>query len=595
MDNVSQYYSSSIASLNEQIDKLKKKLLAISFARFFFFVFALVSPFFIYPLSHVAGILIPLFSLVVFLFFVKRNVAVAEKKQYLENKRLICKNELEGISHNFSVFDGGSEFIDPLHFNSYDLDVFGKGSLFQYINRTVTFRGKSVLAGMFTHSITQNDALRRRQQLVAELSTDTEWRHDFAALGMMYAEDKEESEMFGRWAKETFSFSMSKVIPVLLVVMPLLAIFSLIYWIVFSNSALFLFSILLQSILWMVERRNTTLIYARFGRRVKILSKYATLLSRIEQRNWKSDEAISILASMETRGIPSKEISQLKQLVSAYDNRNNFLLGFMLNVVFMWDILCSYRLANWHIRNKENYTLWDSTIGFFDAIASLSTLAYNHPGYCYPVFSTGKFMVEANQLGHPLIKPDKMIANNFAMKGEKQLVIVTGANMAGKSTFLRTIGVNLVLAMTGAPVCAQRMEFVPVEVFSNMRTTDSLFDEESYFFAELKRIKMILDALSSGRKVLIILDEILKGTNSVDKLAGSQKLVDKLVKMNASAIIATHDLKLTEMEHVYPQFIQNNCFEIIIENDEMQFDYTLREGVTQTMNATFLMKKMGII
>ena len=204
-----------------------------------------------------------------------------------------------------------------------------------------------------------------------------------------------------------------------------------------------------------------------------------------------------------------------------------------------------------------------------------------------------KFLEE--RMGHPIIHPKKMIPNNFSMEGVCQTIIITGANMSGKSTFLRTIGVNMVLGMSGAPVCAHKMKFKPVVVFSNMRTTDSLFDDESYFFAELKRLKFILDEVDKGKEMLIILDEILKGTNSVDKLYGSQKLVQRMVSQKCTTIIATHDLKLTEIEKEFPQEISNRCFEITIENDEMQFDYQLRDGVTTIMNASFLMKKMGII
>ena len=175
------------------------------------------------------------------------------------------------------------------------------------------------------------------------------------------------------------------------------------------------------------------------------------------------------------------------------------------------------------------------------------------------------------------------------------MVIVTGANMAGKSTFLRTVGVNLILAQAGAPVCAADFLFTPIALFTNMRTTDSLFNDESYFYAELKRLKNILENLRRGKRIFVILDEMLKGTNSVDKLKGSKELISQLVQLQAVALIATHDLKLAEMENDFPQTVINKCFEIHIEKDELTFDYKLVDGVTRSMNATFLMKKMGII
>jgi len=293
--------------------------------------------------------------------------------------------------------------------------------------------------------------------------------------------------------------------------------------------------------------------------------------------------------------LPSKEIKHLEKIISAFDNRNNLLIGVVLNVTLLWDVMCSYRIILWHNRNRHYFDKWMNAIALVDAACSLANFAYNNNGFCFPtIIEEDGFSLQATQMGHPLIHPKKRVDNDFSF-GNNKILIVTGANMAGKSTFLRTIGVNMVLGMCGAPVCAQNMCFKPVELFSNMRTSDSLFDDESYFFAELKRIKAILDEVDKGRELLIILDEILKGTNSVDKLAGSQKLIKRLIKSKVPSIIATHDLKLTELEADYPDDVQNMCFEIVIENNEMKFDYLLRNGATTIMNASFLMKKMGII
>ena len=230
-----------------------------------------------------------------------------------------------------------------------------------------------------------------------------------------------------------------------------------------------------------------------------------------------------------------------------------------------------------------------------DALVSLGNYASNNPEYVYPEIHEGGFTFQAEYLGHPLLHPEKRISNNFEVNGWSKVLIVTGANMAGKSTFLRTVGVNLILSRLGAPVCAGKMRVTPVEIYTNMRTTDSLLKEESYFFAELKRIKGVLDRLQKGERIFVILDEMLKGTNSVDKLNGSKKLIRKLLELKAVALIATHDLKLSELQDEFPQQVINKCFEISIENNELVFDYKLSDGVTKTMNATFLMKKMGII
>jgi hypothetical protein len=595
MPDLIHWYSKRIDTFKKELLRKKKELVWINIGRLIFFLIFIITPFKIFPVNHSLGIVLPGISLILFLFLVKRNIDVNEKKRFFENLVDIHKNEIDALSHHFSIFYNGSEFIDPDHINSYDLDLFGKGSLFQFINRTITLHGKITLADMFRQPITRADQIKLRQELIADLSSDFEWRHNFTAKGLLYEEDKEESELFKKWGNQRYHLNTNKYILPLLIILPVISLSSVLYWIFAGNSALFIFSGLIQMVLWMAEKKNIQTIYAQFGKRVKVLSKYASLLEQIEKRVWHSEEGKTIVDELRLNGLPSKEISKLKRIISAFDNRNNFFVGFILNVTVAWDVLCSFRLIKWHEKNKENYMRWNSSIAFFDAINSFSNYAFNHPEYSFPEFAEGQFRLQTLEMGHPLIHPQKRITNHFSMKGDKRLVIVTGANMAGKSTFLRTVGVNMILGMNGAPVCASRMEFTPVEIFSNMRTTDSLFDDESYFFAELKRIKSILTALENGKPILIILDEILKGTNSIDKLSGSQKLLRRLIGQNTPVIVATHDLKLTEMEEEFPENIQNNCFEINIVNDEMHFDYKLREGVTKMMNATFLMKKMGII
>ena len=212
-----------------------------------------------------------------------------------------------------------------------------------------------------------------------------------------------------------------------------------------------------------------------------------------------------------------------------------------------------------------------------------------------PEIQEAGFELNAENLGHPLIDQQKCITNDFRISGKEKMVIVTGANMAGKSTFLRTVGVNLALASAGCRVFAQTFRFSPVRVFTNMRTTDNLMNDESYFYAELLRLRTILELLRKGENLFVILDEMLKGTNSVDKLNGSKELIKQLLSLNTHGLVATHDLGLTELSGIYPEELKNQCFEVQLREDELAFDYKLTTGVTQTMNATFLMKKMGII
>ena len=219
---------------------------------------------------------------------------------------------------------------------------------------------------------------------------------------------------------------------------------------------------------------------------------------------------------------------------------------------------------------------------------------FNHPNWVTPEITGDRFHFRAEQVGHPLIDETRCVRNSFQITGEEQIVIITGANMAGKSTFLRTIGINLVLASNGCKVFAEKFEFSPVRIYTNMRTSDNLMNDESYFYAELLRLQSMLNLIRAGENLFVILDEMLKGTNSVDKLNGSKELLHQLVSLETHGIVATHDLGLTELSEKFSS-IKNQCFEVQLNNDELNFDYKLTNGVTRTMNATFLMKKMGII
>jgi hypothetical protein len=593
MDNLFALYSERVAQNTSEKQKVTHKIRLLTVGRLVTFLSIFLIPISLYTESPIIAIVLSLFSLVIFISLVKMFTKAVERRKYLDNLIDINKNELLALDHQFYMFDDGKEHIDPDHFNAYDLDLFGKGSLFQFINRTVTLSGKEQLAQWFQQPILVVEQLKNRQQLLKELSSKVQWRQSFAATGKMYKADETDSRIFKRWGTEKIGIKSTSATKMWLVLLPLLSILALLFWIFTGNSGLFIIASFLQFLLWIYHSKKINQLYRQFGKKADLLLNYASLFDQIETEKWTSTEAKQLIDGL--NGSPSLEFRRLWRIISAFDNRNNMFVGIIINLVFAWDVRCTLQLVGWHNKNKANFHHWNKLLSFFDASNSLANFAYNHPTYCYPQFCEGTFVMNAEQMGHPLIHQKKRVSNNFEISGSQQLVIVTGANMAGKSTFLRTVGVNMVLGMTGAPVCAQSMRFKPVEVFSNMRTTDSLFNDESYFFAELKRLKMILDEMGKGRELLIILDEILKGTNSVDKLAGSQKLVQRLIEHKTPSIVATHDLKLTEMEAQYPELVKNQCFEIVIENNEMQFDYQLRPGATTIMNATFLMKKMGII
>ncbi|HEU5146044.1 MAG TPA: DNA mismatch repair protein MutS, partial [Chryseosolibacter sp.] len=281
-------------------------------------------------------------------------------------------------------------------------------------------------------------------------------------------------------------------------------------------------------------------------------------------------------------------------LVSAFDARLNSMTNLFVNSLLLYDLQCVYRLEKWRSENAGDLMQWIDAVHQTEVLCTLGTFAFNHPNFIFPGINTEQ-RLSGKSLGHPLIDESIRVVNDVHVDASQSIMIITGANMAGKSTFLRSLGINVVLALAGAPVCAKQFECPFIEIRSGMRTADSLKENQSYFYAELDRLKSIMDELRSGKPLLVLLDEILKGTNSTDKQAGSIALVKQLTAYACLALIATHDLALGDLEKAFPGKVVNYSFEPNIENDQLSFDYKLKRGIAQKMNATFLMEKMGII
>ena len=290
-----------------------------------------------------------------------------------------------------------------------------------------------------------------------------------------------------------------------------------------------------------------------------------------------------------------KALKELSGIIRAFDSRLNIFVGFIFNGLFLWDLHCLRKLDGWKAAYGKKIPAWLDMLGQVDAFISLGNYAYNNPEFVYPLPSDDMTPFKARQLGHPLIDNSKRVCNDFVLPSKGMICIITGANMAGKSTFLRTVAVNMILAMVGAPVCAVEMKFLPTRLFTSMRTTDSLTSNESYFYAELKRLRQLQQMVLTGENILFILDEILKGTNSEDKSLGSRLFLNKIISLGGTGLIAIHDTTLGRLEEEYPEVIINKCIEVEIDGEIIHFDYKLRDGIASKKNAVLLMKQMGII
>jgi len=594
MHSVREFYQEQSEDCAKQLASISSRLKWLAFFRLLAFLMIFV-PFFIFGLKGWISLPVSLAALFVFFFLVKKHIQTERKQKETAIRKKLAEDELLALDDKFSQFKNGNEFSDPDHFYSFDLDLFGKGSLFQFLNRTVSIGGREKLAGWLSSPDLTGKTIGEKQKAIRELSENNEWRMKFRVAGLFFEEDEPLHKEMLDWSAKGLQLPKASLIKTWLWLVPLLTFAALVPAII-GFSKLFVWSmVVFQWSLLVYFRKEVSFYFQYFGRKTALLDKYLSVLKIIETSDFKAENLAGLKQKTTSPEPAGRIVSGLKTWVDRFEYRQNIIVMFLLNSLLLWDIRCMFHLWRWHNKNHSKLASWLDVIAEFDAFVSLANYAANQSQFVYPEVVENDFVYSAKELGHPLLESRKRICNDFEIRDWSKVMIITGANMAGKSTFLRTVGINLVLSCAGAPVCAAKMKFTPVLLYTNMRTTDSLQKEESYFFAELKRIKRVLDLLEQGIPVFVILDEMLKGTNSVDKLNGSKALVEKLTQLKSVSLVATHDLKLSEMEHELPGKVVNRCFEIRIVNDEMIFDYKLSEGITQTMNATFLMRKMGII
>lgn len=577
--------------LNKSI-KLSKRISRIRLLTFVFTAFLII---YFAQSGHFALIFISLLSgTIIFIALVRYHSKVLSDKKYREAVLKINEDEIKALNGNFSSFDGGNVFLDPAHPFSYDLDVFGDGSLFQFLNRTVTIPGRVALSELLKMPHLQTERIISSQEAIAELLENTNWRQDFQATGIIYEEKETDKDRILEWLRLEPLFSHSLFRVFLIIVPPITLGLVLLTLSGFISGMHFLLYLTLPFGILGIYAGKINRRHNHVSKTAELLLKYALLIKKIEILPVKSSLLVSLKRKIfDESHSASQQLHLLSRIVMALDTRLNWLIGIILNGLLLWDIIQMRRLEKWQRQNRQNLRDWLDAIAECDALISFANFRYNNPGFCTPEVENGNFEIEAVEVGHPLIAGKARVNNPVNIKNG-QFLIVTGANMAGKSTYLRTIGMNLILAMCGAPVCANLFRFKPVRIYTSIHTSDSLAKNESYFYSELKRLKMIIDELQSGSELFIILDEILRGTNSKDKHAGSEALLKQLIRLKTSGIIATHDVDLGRLQETFPEQIVNRCFEGGIDGDRLDFSYQLKEGISKNMNATILMREMGI-
>ena len=584
-----EFYQNQIELLNQDLERLKKLLFTSSMLRLAVFFVIIIGIYLMFNNTKVVfAILIA--GIIGFVYLVSRHSDLQYKRDLIKSLLAINTTELRVLDRNFHDLPNGDVYKNPGHHFSQDIDLFGRGSFFQYLNRTSLQSGADVLAKVLTdNSISE---ISQKQEGVKELSVHVEWRQKFSAIASLVKTEMPAAKVIN-WLNTYNSFvpkSMQKI-PTIFSVGSILTITA--YFLDFIPGFGLLTWFLIGLGITGRYFKKTNALSVNTARIQSTFRQFHKLLFEIEKQEFTTDllsaKRGSIINSSRSA---SNILREFARHLDALDQRNNMLIGVLANGFMLRDLAQVYKIEKWIEAHREEVEVWFQTIAFFDAYNSLGNYAFNHPSQVYPIINENASVIKVTDAGHPLLDPKLNVTNDFQINNE-QFFIITGANMAGKSTFLRTVALQIVMANIGLPVYASASEYTPIKLITSMRTTDSLTDDESYFFSELKRLKFIVDEIKDDR-YFIILDEILKGTNSTDKAAGSRKFIDKLVDSKSTGIIATHDLSLCVAADDH-QEVENYYFDARIENDELFFDYKIMHGICRNMNASFLLKKMKIV
>lgn len=587
-------YHNKVTHFSNIYNKINKRYNSISILRLLTVFLCLFMLFYYIKTNDLLYVVVAFLSFVGFIFLMKIHTKLSFQKQLTTALLKINENEISYLKREKIPFENGIEFNDFHHPYAYDLDIFGDHSLFQNLNRTATFIGKKTLANQLLHLL-PNEIILENQKAVDELKTKIDWRQDFLALATVSSDSKYSYDSIIHWSSFKNN-SLPKALVLLSFAMPALFFGVLLAYFVTSKTILlsYLTYIFIANMIVLgqsIKRIKSEI--AQADNVDKIIKQYGLLVEKIESEKFESKKLTELQQQLISKNIlASVHLKQLSELFSRMDTINNFVTATVFNGTFLFNLHVLKALLKWKEDYSHELENWIAIIGEFETLNSLANLAYNNPDFVFPEINS-EYKIEFKNLSHPLLNPNSRVGNDTYFYPES-FVILTGSNMSGKSTFLRSLGVNMVLGGIGSVVCASEANIHPLPVLVSMRLSDSLADSESYFFAEIKRLKQIMDALEE-RPAFVLLDEILRGTNSDDKRNGTIEVVKKIIAKNAIGAIATHDIEVCLTTNEFPAILKNQCFEVEIQNNELHFDYKLRNGICKNKSATFLMQKMGVI
>lgn len=593
--NALEFYKKRIEEINIELKELQSRKSIFGFLRLGTIVAVIAVFYFLWNVNNLFTIGLAVLILIVFIRLIYKDLANKSAIRHLQQLKSINKKELGALNGYYAPFADGGRFTPHTHYYANDMDVFGRASLFQFLNRTTSEFGAEKLADwLLTPS--KKEIILARQIAVKELSTKAEWHQNLQAIGNESNIKKTTLTNIQNWLKQPNVFSQFKPWKWLRYFLPTIVI---------SICFLYVFDVVGENVLYPTLFISAAIAYQinklvaplhnQLSSLVHDLETFSKSVGHIEKQHFEAPLLFQLKDKLKgNHKKASIQINLLKKILDKLDLRYNIVISIPLNLLLLWSLQQVLALENWKKENDVDISNWFDALAEFEALQSFATINYNNPDWCFPNMTDTYFEIHATSLGHPLIKKEYRVDNTINIRNAASVMLITGSNMAGKSTYLRSVGVNAILCMAGAPVCASNFTMSPVQILSSMRVADNLEENTSTFYAELKKLKTIIEKINDGEDVFILLDEILRGTNSLDRHTGTDALIRQLVKQKTAAILATHDVDLAKIENEYPTNIYNYHFDAQITGEELYFDYKLKEGVCTNMNASLLMKKIGL-
>ncbi len=530
-----------------------------------------------------------------FAWLVQRQSGYEQRMKYFNDLKRINENEIASILNRDNLYNNGAAFASEKHFYSADLDIFGGGSLFQLTNRAATPTGNIKLAEWLSGPANKA-AILARQEVVKEMAAKNHWKLELQTL-LLFANHTDASQLHTlfNYLHTPLNLPGEKLLIKYIKIAPYLLAAMLVAGYFFPGFELAAIILAIANIAIITQKGSYIMKSSFIADKIStVLAGYAVVFNKLESEEWQSPYTNDLVKKIKEKQT-SQKIAGLSKLINKLSYSLIMIVGFILNVFSLWALKQIIAIEQWKRDNHDNLEDAFDVITEFEALASLASLQANYPDWCMPqIVDNSNYTLSAKNLAHPLINHNNRVPNDYELTDTFKIDIITGSNMAGKSTFLRTIGINTVLALCGAPVCAESMQVSVMTMVSYMRIKDSLNESTSTFKAELDRLQMLLAAVEGEHKVFFLIDEMLRGTNSVDKYLGSKAVIEQLIAKKGVGMVATHDLQIAQLEQQYPDYIRNFYFDIQVKNGEMLFDYKMKHGECKTFNAALLLKQIGI-